>query len=128
MLVVYSVAASGQASSAASCNTVPFRREHYEKHMRAALHSSCKAEQKATTIPEKWIMICQDAGKPGNHSQMSAAFVIGKQKMAIAIPKKLTTVGCQDNVKARYARVAGFHNMFEEEKNLIFPQKASMFQ
>ena len=50
-MVHYGVALSGQASSAACYNPVSFRKAHFDKHIRGALHSSVQPGAKALKVP-----------------------------------------------------------------------------
>ena len=53
-MVHYGVALSGQASSVACYNPVSFRKAHFDKHIRGALHSSVQPGAKALNIPSMW--------------------------------------------------------------------------
>ena len=124
-MVHYGVALSGQASSAACYNPVSFRKAHFDKHIRGALHSSVQPGAKALKIPSTWTFLIQDAGKSGNHAQMLTAFTSnnGKSKMLLSA-KKLDIIFSQKSVQDRYQRVKGFHNAFEKQTCLVVTESA----
>ena len=86
---VYEVGAAGVAQTGAWCNTPPFRRDHFETHVRGMLNSREASEgSKSQTISATDQYYVYDLKKEGNHASMLSAFSFAKHKMQMSNPNK----------------------------------------
>ena len=124
--VVYEVLASGEAISNPFRNRTPFRKDHFDRHTRAALHCSLPGSgSRVQAIDWKTIFVIFDAGESGNLSQMLSAFAKDSKAPKFAHSAKNTKwVYEQKSVVARAQRFQGIANLFESEGCHIVSQRA----
>ena len=123
--VVYEVGTSGVAACNSSRNPPPYRKDHFEKLIKAALHSRLPEGGKATCISPMDEFYIYDCKKSGNHNSMKAVFNHNKMRMSMADPKILLNVFDQDTAMLRASRSiphnAGFAitNVMEHQQTLV---------
>ena len=102
--IIYEVGASGAAAFNPSRNPPPFRKEHCEALVHAALHRREEGfGAKAQAISNKFFYDCK---KQGDHSKMEGLLAHNKQKMQMAHPKQLMNVFQQASAEDRSKRVS----------------------
>ena len=91
--IIYEVGCAGVPTCNPSCNIPPFRKEHYERHVRGCLHArEGHSGAKAQALSSKDTFFVYDCKKTGNHTAMLTPFHFNKHKMQLATPKVLLNI------------------------------------
>ena len=129
--VFYEVGTSGAASSNAEKNAPPFRKEHFDRHIRGHLHSRCAGQgAKATAISSKDIFFVYDCKKDGNHGKMQTAFHSpSRTKMEMSTPPRtlmhiFRQASVDQRCKRTHEQAFATSNSSEWEQCLVISREA----